>query len=67
MSSEQEYLPYFKPYLPYGAYGGRVVGTKSPRQALILLSEDSPSFVCGTLSETLARSLAVQDFWCLPR
>ena len=42
------------------------VGTKSPEQALTLLSEDSPNFVSGSLSETLARSLGVQDFWCLP-
>ena len=42
------------------------VDTKSPGQALTLLSEDCPKFVSGVLSEILARSLGVQDFWCPP-
>ena len=41
---------------------GTEVDTKSPEQALTLLSEDSPNFVSESLFETLARSLGVQNF-----
>ena len=35
---------------------------ESPKQALTLLSEDDPNFIIRALSETLPRSLGVQDF-----
>ena len=38
------------------------VGVKSAGQALALFSEDGPKSGGGALSETLARSLGVQDF-----
>ena len=38
------------------------VGAESPVQALTLLSEDGPNFISRALSETLPRSLGVQDF-----
>ena len=38
------------------------VGAESPGQALTLLSEDGPNFISRALSETLPRSLGVQDF-----
>ena len=40
------------------------VNTRSPGQALILLSEGGPRSVPRVLSEILARSLGVQDFLC---
>ena len=39
-----------------------IIRVESPEQALTLSSEGNPGFVAGALSETLARSLGVQDF-----
>ena len=40
------------------------INTRSPGQALALLSEGGPRSVSRVLSEILARNLGVQDFLC---
>ena len=51
--------PPARAYVEYG-------GAKSPEQALTLYSEGDPRSSSRALSEILARSLGVHDFWCRP-